>query len=85
MLNQTRFPFKELKSNLDIDISKRTIQQRFHEADKQKWRAVKRHYLNSERARSDSSGQRHNIGQLMIGGKLSGQTSALCKGRMIRG
>ena len=49
--SETRVPFKELKSNLNIDISKRTIQRRLREAGIWKWRAVKRPQLNKKRAK----------------------------------
>ena len=50
--SETCLPFKELKSNLNIDISKRMIQRRLREASIRKWRAVKWPQLNEKHAKT---------------------------------
>ena len=49
--SDTRVPFQELRNILNINISKRTLQRRLHEAGIRKWRAVKRALLTQNDAK----------------------------------
>jgi len=49
--SETRVPFRQLQSELNIDISKRTIQRRLREAGIRKWRAVQRALLTKSDAK----------------------------------
>ena len=53
MESKTRIPFRELKNELNQDVSKRTIQRHLQKvADIRKWRAVKWSLLTKEHAKA---------------------------------
>jgi len=52
VLTETRLPFKELKSIVNIPISEQTIQRRLQEEGIRKWRGLKRPLLNDKHAKT---------------------------------